>query len=91
MTFSNFTKIGTVTKISKGKYLTHAYIISTEQNCKKLKLVRVLTSPIKTGLKYNLLTKSTCVSTQCGKQLQIINKPAHKIPVGKLVTPKASL
>lgn len=82
----NFAMIGGNTKVSKNRYIKHQFIIDLDNGSKKLTLATVVESPLKTGKKYNFLTKSTVVKTSCGKLLKIINKPAHALPAGKTIS-----
>lgn len=80
----NHTKISNTTKVSQGRDLTHSKTINCSKDNAPERLIRTVENPLKEGKTYNIITKNTIVETQCGKLL-VINKPAHRIPVGKIV------
>lgn len=69
-------------KVSKNRYVLQDTIVDVTGAPVKRTIKRVLKSPLRLGLKYQLLTKRALIQTETGQVLQIINKPAHHIPLG---------
>lgn len=77
------TKLGSIQKYSKGRYILHNKVII----CKQGKLYstpieKIVYSPRSENNKY-VITKSSILKTQEGNVI-VINKPSKNIPLGKL-------